>query len=327
MKKTVVSLTITVLLLMGLAVVQGHSAEVYKIGVLAKDGPVKCLEQWQATANYLTEKIEGSSFEIVPVTLDTVKQHLKDKTIDFLLTNTSHFFITKAKFNTKALVSMINSVQGHEVTSFGAVIFTLAKTTDINNLEDLRGKKFAAVKREGFGGFQMQLKLFLENNIDPDKDFAELIFTDPPQEKAVWRVLNGLSDAGTVRTDTLERMAAAGEIDLNEIKVIHPLQHEGFPFLVSTPLYPEWPFAKLEHVSDEVAQKVTNALKEIPKDSKAAQDARVAGWTEVFDFTPVDELHKALKLDPYASVPAEAKNPAPSESVPAQPNAIAEPVK
>lgn len=308
MRKYLGSLLLTVFVVMGL-VSAGQAQEVYKIGVLAKDGPVECLEQWQATAQYLSDKIEGASFEIVPGDHKVLEQHLKDKTIDFLLSNPSHAFVMKAVYNIKPLVSMINFIQGHKVNSFGAVIFTSAKNTDINTLEDLRGKKFAIVMKEGFGPYQMPLKLLLENNIDPEKDFVEMVATGFPQEKVIWKVINGVSDAGVVRTDTLERLAEAGEIDLKEIKVIHPMQHEGFPFLVSTPLYPEWPFAKAEHVSDDLAQKVAVALREMPEDSKAARDGKVAGWTDVFDFKPVEDLLRYLKLRPY-NVPVESPKPA-----------------
>jgi twitching motility protein PilJ len=278
----------------------GQSAEVYKIGVLANKGPVKCLEQWQATADYLTEKVEGVSFEIVPMTLEETPKFIGGKNVDFILVNPFLFISMREQFNVKPLVSMLNDIQGHSLSGLGGVIFTSADRADINTLEDIRGKKFVALGKESLGGYQAAVKVFLDNGINPQRDFAEVVFTDFPHEKAVLAVMNGISDAGTVRTDTLERMAAAGEVSLNEVKIIHPVRHEGFPFLVSTALYPEWPFAKLEHVSDELAQKAANALREISKDSKAAKDAKVAGWTDVFDFTPVDELQKFLKIDAYA---------------------------
>ena len=47
------------------------AADSYKIGVLAKRGPVKALKQWGNTGKYLTEKI-GATFEIVPLDFDAV---------------------------------------------------------------------------------------------------------------------------------------------------------------------------------------------------------------------------------------------------------------
>ena len=48
------------------------AAQTYKIGVLAKRGPVKALKQWKATGDYLTAKIADKTFEIVPLDFDDV---------------------------------------------------------------------------------------------------------------------------------------------------------------------------------------------------------------------------------------------------------------
>ncbi|MEW8013200.1 MAG: PhnD/SsuA/transferrin family substrate-binding protein, partial [Candidatus Thiodiazotropha endolucinida] len=61
-------------------------------------------------------------------------------------------------------------------------------------------------------------------------------------------VLDGRADAGTVRTDTLERMAETGLIELERIKLLNPMPVADFPYRLSTRLYPEWPMAALKHV-------------------------------------------------------------------------------
>jgi hypothetical protein len=38
-----------------------------RIGVLAKRGTEKCMQQWSATAEYLSDAIEGYAFTIVPL--------------------------------------------------------------------------------------------------------------------------------------------------------------------------------------------------------------------------------------------------------------------
>ena len=42
------------------------AADTYKIGVLAKRGPVKALQKWKSTGDYLTSKLDGT-FEVVPL--------------------------------------------------------------------------------------------------------------------------------------------------------------------------------------------------------------------------------------------------------------------
>ena len=40
---------------------------VIRIGVLAKRGPEQCLQMWSPTAEYLSDRIPGKAFEIVPL--------------------------------------------------------------------------------------------------------------------------------------------------------------------------------------------------------------------------------------------------------------------
>jgi two-component system sensor histidine kinase TtrS len=191
---------------------------------------------------------------------------------------------------------MVNSRQGKPLEAFGGVIFTYVTQDGINTLEDLRGKTFMAVDQTSFGGWQMAWKELKDHGIDPAKDFAALKFGGK-HDNVVFAVQNGEVDAGTVRTDTLERMAAAGDVDLAEIKVINPRRDGGFPFVVSTPLYPEWPFARVAGTDPALAGKVAGALTGMPADSEAARNAKVVGWVAPLDYGPVAALQQSLGLE------------------------------
>ena len=90
-----------------------------------------------------------------------------------------------------------------------------------------------------------------------------------------------LSDAGCVRSDTLERMASEGKIRLDDFKVflLHQDHDERIRFLHSTRHYPEWPFVKAAHTDEVLAKQVAIALMSMPADSAAAKAAKCAGWT------------------------------------------------
>ncbi len=294
MKKIIISLIIISVAFFGNF---SFAEENYKIGVLAKNGPVKALKMWKSTGGYLSSKVSGN-FEIVPLDFDAVFPSIEKGEVDFFLVNSSMFITAKVKFGAKAIATMINSRQGKPLKSFGGVIFTNEENEDINSVKDLSGKSFMAVKESSFGGWQMAYLELLDQGIDPFKDFSKLEFGGK-HDNVVLAVQNGVVDAGTVRTDTLERMAAAGMIELSEFKIINSKKHGEFPFVHSTALYPEWPFAKTKGTSDQIATKVVVALKQLKPTDKAAQDAKIVGWTDAQDYQGVEDLQIKLKVGAY----------------------------
>ena len=79
----------------------------YKIGVLAKNGPVKALKMWKSTGEYLSGKVTGN-FEIVPLDFDAVFPAIEKGTVDFFLVNSSMFITAKVRYGSKAIATMIN---------------------------------------------------------------------------------------------------------------------------------------------------------------------------------------------------------------------------
>jgi signal transduction histidine kinase len=179
------------------------------------------------------------------------------------------------------------------------VIFTRADRSDVQTLNDLRGKTFAAVHANAFGGWWMAWRELKAHGLDPESDFARLDFTGFPQDKIVFAVKNGDVAAGTVRTDVLERMAEQGQIDLKEFRILNPQINAGFPFLLSTQLYPEWPLALVNHRMTRLAQEVSVALLSMPEDGPEAAAARIAGWTVPLDYHTVHDLMRELRVGPY----------------------------
>ena len=235
--------------------ISAQAGEVYKIGVLAKRGPAKALAKWKATGDYLTAQIDGKTFEIVPLDFDEVNPAIEGNRVHFFLVNSSMFVTAKVSYGAKAIATMINSRQGQPLKSFGGVVITSEDNEAINGLKDLKGKSFMAVKKSSFGGWQMAYKELVDAGIDPYQDFGKLEFGGK-HDNVVLAVQNGVVDAGTVRTDTMERMAAEGTIDMEEFKIINAKKPEGFPFVCSTKLYPEWPLAKTAQTSDAVANQI-----------------------------------------------------------------------
>ena len=273
--------------------------KISRIGVLAKRGLDQAIKEWSPMAEYLDGYIPSYHFEIVPLDFDGVRRAVENKSIDFLITNSGYYIELESAYGVSRIVTMKTLLDNHISTLFGGVIFTRADRKDINTLDDLKGKSFMAVEKTSLGGWLMAWRDLRRAGIDPMTDTSSLLFGGT-HDAVVYAVLKGEVDAGTVRTDTLERMSAEGKIDLKSIKVINELPGEdGFPFIRSTELYPEWPFAKLKHTPDALAKKMAIALLAMPRESRAARAAGIAGWTVPLDYRNVHNLMKELHLGPY----------------------------
>lgn len=268
-----------------------------KIGILALRGAPKVMEEWAATGEYLTGKM-GEPVTIMPLEFAAIAPMIKDGKIDFMLANSAFFVEMEKLYGAKAVAMQINSAGGKPVKEFGGVIFA-RKDSSINTLADLKGKKFMVVKASSFGGGQMAMALMLQNGIDYKKDFAEFK-EGGKHDNVVLAVKNGAMDAGTVRSDTLEAMEKEGKISMSEFKIINQVK-DSFPFVHSTPLYPEWPMAAAKHVDADKVKKLGEALLAVKPDSDAAKKAGILGWAPPADFKSVIEVLKALKYGAFAN--------------------------
>jgi len=271
-----------------------------KIGVLAKRSADITLKNYSATADYLTKEIEGYEFEIVPLSFEELGQSVAKSEIDFLLTNTAYYVELEHLYGVSRIATLKNkSSDDTIVSSFGGVILSRADA-DIQSLEDLKGKKFVAVDPNSFGGWIMAQKELLDHGIEMD-DFSQFKFLGS-HDSVVLAIIHGDADAGTVRTDTLERMIDEKAIETNSFKILAEKRYKSFPFRVSTALYPEWPFAKLPKTSQRLADAVALALLKMPASSQAAKRSHIEGWTIPLDYSKVHRVLEELNLSFYGEL-------------------------
>jgi len=278
------------------------AATEFKIGALANRSDASCREQWGPTVAYLNTALPGHTFSLVPLSFDQVIPATAASRIDFIITNPSFYIELETRFATTRLASSRNSILGKETTYYGGVIFSRAGREDIRELSDLRGKRFVAADAFSLGGWHAAWLEFKKAGIDPFKDFASMRFAGT-HDGVVQAVLDGSADAGTVRSDTLERMRAEGKIDLSRFQAL-PCPETGppydtFPFLLSTHLYPEWPLAKLAHVPDDVAREVAAALLTMPLRAAPGPGDESHAWNIPVGYEPVRDLLRELRLPPF----------------------------
>jgi methyl-accepting chemotaxis protein PixJ len=282
------------------AATTNQEKKIIKVGVLTIEKEGLTAEQWQPTMDYLTKAIPGYTFEMVVGNIEQMSAIAEKDEVDFYITNPGMYIDFEANYGVNRIATFKNRRLGKAYTQFGGVIITKADRNDIKDLKDLKNKTFMAVAPQAFGGWQMAEGVLLDAGIKkPEKFFKKLSFGGT-HENVIKAVASGEVDAGTVRTDAIERAVERGEAKLEDFKVLNEQQKtEEFPFVHSTPLYPEWPFASSKENSLELKELVAKALLDMPKDSPAAKAAKSEGWTVPVNYQPVNELFIDLALPPY----------------------------
>ena len=289
------------LLLLSTNLVAGAADKQVRIGVLSHRGDAATLQTWSPSADYLTDAIPDYHFEIVPLDFDEVDPAVERGEVDFVLVNPGIYVNLEVRDRVSRIATLTNRLDTTPYNVFGGVVFTRSDRDDLMSFEDLRGSRFMAVDETSLGGFEMAWRELRDQGIEPYRDFAELRFGGI-HDRVVMAVLKGEVDAGTVRTNILERMAQEGSIDMDDFRVIGAHMEPDFPLIHSTRLYPEWPFSKVAHTSNELAQRVAVALLSMPPEHPAAVAGKHSGWTIPLDYQPVHDLFRDLQLPPYEHV-------------------------
>ena len=76
-----------------------------------------------------------------------------------------------------------------------------------------------------------------------------------------------------------------------------------FPQALSTPLYPEWPFASSKHTDRVLANQVGVALLNLPYGSEITKSAGYYGWNIPLSYEGIRMMMQELRIKPYDTSP------------------------
>lgn len=269
-----------------------------RFGVFAYLGYEKTKEEYQPLVDYLNTilKDEVVILEVLPQ--EKIDYRIANKTLDIVTTNPIHYINIRAKNNIQGVIAtLLKGSKSNILSHLGGVVITNANQNNINTFKDLRGKTVLAPSRKHMGGFMAQMyEIKKEANID-EGDFKSIDFVEIHQQ-VVRDVLNGKAEVGLIRDGVLEKMVASKEISMDQIKVINPKQYEGFPHIVSTTLYPEWPVFALTHTNQSVVRHFASALYALESHTLFG----IHGYVPPADYASVEALVRELRLPPYDTI-------------------------
>ena len=237
-------------------------AQTWNIGVLAMRGEVSTRNHWQPLETLLNQQIPGEQFHIQPLDLRQMQEAVNRGTVHFVVTNPAQFVQLNSRSALRWLASL-RSTRGGKATSnvIGSAIL-VRRDSGLTSAHDLIGKTVGAIDAQAFGGYLLGYKALSDAGLRPER----LTFTGFPADALLYLLREKAVQAVIVPVCLLEKMDEEGLIRKTDFMTVlnHPTS---IPCLTSTPLYPDWSFAALPVVSDELADRVTRVLFNAPQNA------------------------------------------------------------
>lgn len=293
----------TLAVVVALAAGSAFAVETVSIGILGFRPAAEEQQRWQPLIDYLNARAPAYRFQAEVLGYGDLEAAIDKRRVSFVLTNPGHYVLmTQRNGMSSPLATLIPVEHGLALSHFGGVVFTRAEPASPKQLSDLRGRSIAAASTGSLGGYQAQAMTLLKLGIRIPQD-ARLIETEMPHDNVVAAVLDGRADAGFVRAGVLEAMVREGRLDMSRLHILGARSISGFPFQLSTDLYPEWPFAAMPGIDGNLARQVAAALLALPHDGALARRMGIRGFTIPADYEPVRATLEALRLPPFDATP------------------------
>lgn len=276
--------------------------ENFVLGILAFKPKPQVEARWQPIIDHLNQQLTDIELVIRPLNYNELSLAVARRELDFVFTNSAYYIeLAHSQGLSSPLVSLLTLHDETPLRGFGGVVVVKSNRTDILDLIDLKGQRIASPQKGSFGGYMMQAFEVKKAGVKPEA--YSIYETEMPHDRAVNAVLDGTADAAFVRTGVLEDMRDRGLINLHDLRVLNSQSLAGFPFLISTQVYPEWPLAAMPHVKMEHAGQLTGAFLALPYKSAMLREANIYGFSIPADYEPIRELMRSLKIRPYNVLP------------------------
>ncbi|MBI5615871.1 MAG: PAS domain S-box protein [Gammaproteobacteria bacterium] len=259
---------------------------------------------WKPIEHYLQQRLPNRNVHVTLFDYASLHEAIESREVDLLATNPAEYVMLSAQgLVTSPLVSIVSEEHGLRLRGFGGAIVVRSDRADLRTLEDLAGKRIAIVSPQSLGGYIAQAYELQAAGV-PLPDARRTLRTSLPHEEALRAVLENRADAAFVRGGVLEAMLREGRVPRGALEVLNRQNLPGYPYAVSTRLYPEWPIAALHHVDPADAAAVAAALLDMPHEPEVAAPPGIHGFEIPFNYEPVRDALRELRLPPYDVLPA-----------------------
>jgi two-component system sensor histidine kinase TtrS len=278
------------LLLAGLPTFVGASE--LRIGVLAWFGDQTAATQWQTLGTALQAHLPHTTVLMSYHDMNGLERALAAGQLDFIITNPGHYVVLEARHRATRIATQRIEPGLDSEHVVGSAVIVPNERTDLQTLDDLRGKRIAATVPDGFSGWMTVWAELKRRDIDPEHQEVTPLFAGLPMSRVIESLDRGEADAGILRVCLLEHLVRQGHIPAGRYRVLSA-QEPKAPCLRSTPAYPGWAFAATAQTPDALARAALVALLSLD-----GSDG-VLRWGVPADYHPVHAMLRELQVAPY----------------------------
>jgi len=274
--------------------------ETIVVGVLSFRPEALAMAQWKPLTDHLNRAVPTAHFELKVFEYAAMQEAVRQQTVDLLITQPGEYVrMVHQNGLSTPLATLINLQDQKPVRAMGGVIVTRSDRKDLRELGDLQNRRIATVSRLSFGGYQIQATELARAGVNP----GEWLETGLPQDRTIEALLANKVDAAFARTGLIESMEREGQIKPGELKVLSQHNYPGYPYALSSRLYPEWPVVAMPHLSEDLSVRIAGALLSLPHGGEAARRMGVFGFTVPADYEPVRAMMRELRAPPFDKPP------------------------
>lgn len=271
----------------------------FTIGIFEYQTKEKVEQEFEPLRKYLDRHLPGIQIKLNVLETSKLRQAVKRGEVDALLVNPNLYELIRSEnFLYGITATLEKNRNGIATASLGGVIFTNSSRSGINTLHQIIPNTSIAVPSLNHtGAFRVPLYELYKNEIDIEKlNFQEVRTND----NVIKAVLNGEAQVGFLRTGVLEEYVASRPLlSLEKFQILNEQHRNSYPYILSTSLYPEWPFIILPRVPKELTNKITSLLFSIDQNTPEFSHSTISGFITPLDYHPFEDLLRELKLAPY----------------------------
>ncbi len=198
-----------------------------KLGVVPYKSPRSIVRLYSPLAAYLSRAVGRNVRVVTTTSFNEYLQRIYRRQYDIIVLGSTFYFKAHDRAGYQAVA------RGYPSFRCGIIV---RQDSGITRVEQLRGRRMAAVDSMDRGGYKLQVRALKACGIDPDSDI--IFHFRGRHDSVIYSVLSGQDDAGAIRLDALHRKEFDHVLDKLRIIYISP-ENPQFPFAVRPDMAPE----------------------------------------------------------------------------------------